>query len=768
MCLLMKINAKMLVYILSTSMLIFLISLGYITVKSRNLELKESKELANKTAREYANSIKSELTADFNIAKTLAQAGEAYTSAPWEQWNKTFLDQQLKVIEQNEHFLAVATSWELAKIDPEWEKPFGRYLNGWVKDPDGNITSLETRLNLDGDDIKGNYYKMKSTGISMIVDPRLYSPTGKVEDQYLNSNISVPIKVNGQFIGLAGLDVDLYKFQDIITEIKPFERSFSFLVSNDGTFVAHPQIEFMGKLIYEVYPDLTEQFNISKRIKNGENFSFTYEDEDQEKYFYVFAPIRIDGVDTPWSLAINVPYKVITSKAKSISYNAILVSFIGLILLTIVIWLIARNISKPIIKVTETLKQVAEGKIENSLKMKVISKDEIGEMTQALNVSIDGLNKKAEFANLIGEGKINSELDLLSEEDVLGKSLLTMRDNLRKTQEEEEKRKEEDRQRRWINEGLAKFADILRKNNDKIDVLSSEIIRNLIHYVNANQGGLFIKNDEEEKEFKLNLLAAFAFDREKYFKKQVDLGEGLVGTCAQEKETIYITEIPQDYIEIRSGLGGANPNSLLLVPLKSENSVLGVIELASFNKFEKYEIEFIELVAESIASTLKAVQINIKTAELLERSQQQSEEMAAQEEEMRQNMEELQATQEESTRRNEEFESTLVAIDEFLLKAEFDLDFKMQNANKNFLNKFKYKLEEIIGLEAEEIAADKDVAKFQKIINIVLAGNSHQEKTTLKSKDKKNINLIASFTPVFVNEQIDKILLLALDAKDYK
>ena len=411
---------------------------------------------------------------------------------------------------------------------------------------------------------------------------------------------------------------------------------------------------------------------------------------------------------------------------------------------------------------------MAEGEIDNSLKTHIKSRDEIGEMTQALNTSIEGLNKKARFANLIGEGKINSELDLLSEKDVLGKSLLTMRDNLRKAREEEEIRKEEDKKRRWINEGLAKFADILRKNNDNLDILSTDIIKNLVQYLKVNQGGIFIQDDSETNPPVFNLVSAFAYDREKYFQKRVELGEGLVGTCAREKETIYLTEIPEDYAEITSGLGGANPKSLLLVPLKSENTVLGVMELASFTAFENYEIEFVELVANSIASTLNSVQINIKTAELLERSQQQSEEMAAQEEEMRQNMEELQATQEESSRRSDEFIGTLDAIDHFLIKAEFDLNFTLQNGNENFLKKFGYKMKEIVGMEAEEFVSNKDIEKFQKIINIVLAGRSHQEITLLKSKDKKEFKLISSFTPVFVNDKIEKILLLALDMKDYK
>ncbi|NOQ25493.1 MAG: GAF domain-containing protein [Bacteroidales bacterium] len=763
----MKINVKMLAYILSTSMLIFITSVGYITLKSRNLSLKEAQDLTNITAQKYANVIKSELTSDFNIVKTIAQAGHAYLSVPWDQWNKVFLEQQQNVINENPHFLAVATAWELKYIDPEWNKPFGRYTNGWVRDVDGTINHYETKAGLDGDDINGNYYTMKTTGVSMIVDPKLWSPTGRIEDQYLNTNLSVPIKLGNSFIGLAGVDIDLNKFQDIIVNINPFEESFSFLLSNDGTIAAHPNLELMGKLISEVFPEFTEKYNIDEKVKKGENFSFTHKKENGEKDFYVFAPINIKGINTPWSLAISVPNKVITSESNSISYNALIVCFLGLILLTVVIWLISKNITDPVIKITEILKSLAKGKIDESLLMDVKTKDEIGEMALALNTSIQGLNKKTAFANQIGSGNIDFKLDLVSEDDQLGQSLINMRNSLLKANSEEEKRKIEDEKRRWINEGLAKFAEILRNNNNDLNILANEIIKNLVYYIDVNQGGLFILNEQEGSVINYDLLAAFAFDRKKFIKKTIELGEGLVGSCAKEKNTIHLTEVPEDYINITSGLGEANPNSLLIIPLIINDEVLGVIELASFKKFKKHEIEFIEQVAESIGATLKSVRINSKTSYLLEQSQQQAEEMAAQEEEMRQNLEELQATQEESTKKGNEFSSVLNSIDKFILKAEFDLNFKLINANDLFLKQFKYTMTEALGMEAESFIAKKDISKFHEISNTVMSGNSHQEITYLKNKNGIDLRLLTSFAPVFINESFNKILFLAVDLKDY-
>ncbi|TAH27513.1 MAG: GAF domain-containing protein [Cytophagales bacterium] len=166
---------------------------------------------------------------------------------------------------------------------------------------------------------------------------------------------------------------------------------------------------------------------------------------------------------------------------------------------------------------------------------------------------------------------------------------------------------------------------------------------------------MFLLYHEENQSPYLELIACYAYDRKKYLQKHIQLGEGIVGQCFLEKEPIILKQVPDNYVKITSGLGDANPRFLLAVPLMIEQNILGVIELASFKVLEPYQIQLVQKLAESIASTIQNININQQTQFLLEKSQIQTEEMKSQEEEMRQNMEELQATQEEMHRKEKDY-----------------------------------------------------------------------------------------------------------------
>lgn len=268
------------------------------------------------------------------------------------------------------------------------------------------------------------------------------------------------------------------------------------------------------------------------------------------------------------------------------------------------------------------------------------------------------LKKAANFIKNISNGKFNiewegmdEEVALLNKKNIAGE-LLLMREQMLKT-------KKEDEIRIWANEGLSNFAELVRKHQNNLTQLSEEFISNIVIYLNAHQGGLFFLNEDDQKNKYLELMGCYAYQRKKFLEKRIELGQGMVGQCFLEGDTTHITNIPDEYVDITSGLGNTNPTTLLIVPLKINEQVFGVVEIASIKSFEKHQIEFLERIAEIIASAIFTVKRNEKNQILLEQSQQQSEEMRSQEEEMRQNMEELQATQEQMHRKNEEVENLL-------------------------------------------------------------------------------------------------------------
>jgi methyl-accepting chemotaxis protein len=338
----------------------------------------------------------------------------------------------------------------------------------------------------------------------------------------------------------------------------------------------------------------------------------------------------------------------------------------------------------------------------------VLKKKIIQQSQQKINLLEQEISLATDFIQHIESGNLDYELkvgdnELSTEAGTLGGALVSMRDQMKKIAESEQERK-------WATEGLAKFVDILRASNEDINQLGDKIIANLVKYLDAKQGGLFVVNETGNGQV-LELLACYAYERKKYVHKTIAPGEGLVGQCLLEKDTIYLTEVPENYVNITSGLGLANPRSILMVPLKLNEEVYGIIELASFHKFKKYQIEFIEKLAESIASTISTVKINEATKKLLSESQEQSEMLRSQEEEMRQNLEELQATQEEMQRKTVDIESRLNALNNSgVAIIQFTLDGIIEDANVSFLKLMKYSLEEIKG-KHDRIFVDTAYAK---------------------------------------------------------
>ncbi|MGC9373588.1 MAG: GAF domain-containing protein [Bacteroidales bacterium] len=768
----MKINLnlknKMQLFLITISVIIYIAAIGYISINAKKSAYKNSVDLVNAEAEKYANKIQSDLNEYMAVVRTLSKAFSVYEDMPREQWDPLFIKMYDRVYRDNPDFYKLWDSWELSKIDSSWGQSIGRISNEFGR-IDGVIYNKQEIRSLDGD--SEVYAYIKSQAREMILPLYFDLFIQENQDAELMTSLVSPIMIDNQFHGMVGVDLILKQFQQMVENIKieQFPGTYAFLISYEGKFAGHPDTELLNQDT-EFNLKSGEEFSITERIEERKNFSIITKDQNNDTYFVAFAPISIGRSNTPWFLGVSVPINSIMAQADRNLMISIIVGIIGIFLLSLAIYIITKNISDPIQKITGFLKKLAQGQTNIKMNLKVNSGDEIEEIANSLQATIKSLNEKTEFANHIGKGDLDYDFKLSSDDDELGKALVNMRNSLLKAREEEKNRKIEDQKRRWVNEGLAKFADILRSNNDNLKILGHDIIKNLVYYLDACQGGLFLLNEDEDNEKFLDLISAFAYDREKYFEKRIDYGDGIVGSCAIEKETIYMTDLPQDYIEITSGLGGSNPDALLVVPLKMEDQVYGVIEIASFNKFENYQIEFVEKVAQNIASTIQSVKVSIQTNELLEKSQQQSEEMAAQEEEMRQNMEELQATQEEAARKGAEMESLINALENSSCIVEYNSEGFITKVNDNYLNLLNLSRAEVMGTHHSDKMdfTKKQKEEYNKFWNDLKRGVTKKEKSKFIVNDKELV-FVEVYTPIMNDEgKVERILKISNEISEFE
>jgi PAS domain S-box-containing protein len=370
---------------------------------------------------------------------------------------------------------------------------------------------------------------------------------------------------------------------------------------------------------------------------------------------------------------LNQSFGMQTRKGNEEMVNSIeefrsLIIWAGVILffaILIIAFVVTGTLVRPINRLKKVLFKMGQGELpEKPVKTRF---DEIGEMGKALNSLINGLKKISEFSKEIGKENYASKFEPLGPNDELGNALLLMRENLKTASEEAEKRRIENYQRSWTSQGLAEFGEMLRESKDSLEELTNQILTKLVRYLDASVGGLFIINDDNKEDAFLELIAFYAYDRRKYLEKRIEIGESLIGQCVLENETIFMSEIPNDYIHISSGMGNDDPRSLLIVPLKLNEEVYGVVELASFKTIEPYQIEFVEKIGESIASTISSAKINIHTSKLLQESNEKSERLTKQEEESRKQIEQMEK-----------------AITELKEKEE-----KEKELNKTLVNQFK-------------------------------------------------------------------------------
>ena len=340
-------------------------------------------------------------------------------------------------------------------------------------------------------------------------------------------------------------------------------------------------------------------------------------------------------------------------------------------------------------------------------------KDELGKALFAMTLSLRDIGAVAEA---LSNNNFDQKVQVKGERDLLANSINNMVDNLR-TMTSDAKRED------WIKSGHAQLADKMRGELN-LESLADNVITFLSKYTNS-QVGIFYLADEARS---LSLASSYAYRRRKNLSDTIAVGEGIVGQAVKEKQLISVSNVPQDYIAVNSGLGEATPNSIVALPLVVENSVKGAIELGSFGEFSDQAFDLFDRVSESIAVAINSARDRTKMQDLLEEAQRTTEELQSQQEELRSSNEEL----EEQTETIKRSEAELKTQQEQLQASNEELEEKTQ-----YLQKQKSEIEnknraiEQSSFKLEEKARDLEMSSKYK--SEFLANMSHELRTPLNS-----------------------------------
>jgi methyl-accepting chemotaxis protein len=385
-----SLKTKMLVGILGLTLAIYAITILVITLSNRKNAAKVAKEMSLSQSLEKASQVEQFLNTPVIAARDLANSFNALRSSG--NKNRNYYNNLIKeTLEKNKSFLAVWSMWETNTLDGNDVKYQGNTMydeaghysvsfykaNGQIMIERGNIEQYNE-----------DYYVIPAkTQKEVILEPYYYSYTSDSSELFFETTVAVPIIEEGKTIGVIGIDLDLTELSRITGNIHLYETGMGLLISNEGVVAAYRQEEKIGENFTESF-DFANSLMLSSIKKgtlvNAKVFSKEYDAE----LFTCAAPIKIGNSDTPWSLCTLVKKSETLKDADKVFFRAILIGFLGIVLLTLFIYYQADGFIRPIFKAVELAKQIADGDLTVSIH--VDRKDELG----ILQSSLDSMAKR--------------------------------------------------------------------------------------------------------------------------------------------------------------------------------------------------------------------------------------------------------------------------------------------------------------------------------------------------------------------------------------
>ena len=408
---------KILILFVGASIIILLFTVFYIGTKAKKNSIDAAQAHIAVTADKHAEFVKSLLEKELFITRTLSSSISSSNKLTKEKIFDVYTNTYRNVLSNNPDIIAVWDSWEMKYLDSTYQKDYGRYkTTAWREN--GNIKSKTEQASINGD--PPQYLKIKKENSESIEEPYFDTYDNNQNNKILMTSIIVPNIINQKFAGVVGVDIPLTNYYEIFKQIKPFEDSYAFLLSNTLKYVAYPDKDFIGESALNEYEEVFLRNGAIDRMSNGNPVFFEDFDINGVMSYFTIRPISVGDCKQHWAMVVVVPKATIVNESILMFWKTIIIGFLGVILLAFFIFYSSkRYVINPISVVTNTLERLSKGHVSNDMIYANTNTDEIGVMVNHLNKTIEGLTEKTKFAEEIGSGNYSAQLNLLSDEDVL-------------------------------------------------------------------------------------------------------------------------------------------------------------------------------------------------------------------------------------------------------------------------------------------------------------------------------------------------------------